>query len=317
MIGDAHHFMAHGIDSVKLFKDDEDCEKMLEILDEYLPKHRCRCYGYAFEDSHMHLILRPSGEKESFSRMMQSIDSMYARYYNKKYGRRGYLFWDRPKTIPTRDFDYLHKLLTYVHRNPVKSGKVKNPEELRNYKRSSHRYLFSEDCPYKWLNVAYMKALLVMASHNRANYLNEYLMELFRVDDTEFDPWKEPENRAEPLPNGPKEFFRSEWQWIRLAVKQWDRFKKKRERLRRTPDHLSKLADFCSRQFGLAKNVTQFKSDCANYRSARALFSYWAVVVGGYSAVLIGRLLGINQSTVLRSVGEGEALAAGTGFPIE
>jgi REP element-mobilizing transposase RayT len=301
--------MVHSIDSAPLFKDNEDCEKMLGLLDRYLPKHRCRCYGFAFEDNHLHLILRPSGDKDDFSRMIQCIDSMYSRYYNKKYQRRGYLFWDRPKTKPTRDLHYLHQLVIYVHRNPVRSGKVKNPEELRNYHRTSHRYLFTQECPHKWLHTAYMKALLMMGTRNRSNYLNEYVMELFDFDEAEFDPWKEPNNRAEPLPNGPDKYFRSEWRWIRAAVQMWERRMMKRKRFRKVPDHLSKLAVYCSRQYGLHANLTCFKSACGEYRSARALFLYWAITVGGYSAVLIGRSLGISQSTALRGAREGERLA--------
>ncbi len=310
-IGDAHHFMVHSLDSIPLFRDNEDCGTMLDLLDRYLSKHHCRCYGFALEDNHMHLVLRPSGDKEDFSRMMQCIDSMYSRYYNKKYGRRGYLFWDRPKTIPTRDFEYLHNLLVYIHRNPIRSGKAKNPEELRNYSRTSHRFLFTQECPFKWLNVSYMKALLVMFSRNRANYKNEYIQKLFEFDDSEFDPWKEPNNRLDPLPQGSNECFRSEWQWIRLAVKRWDRLKRERERLRRTPDHLSKLAGACSERFGLDNTLINFKSDCKDYRDARALFSFWATSVGGYSAVLIGRMLGVDQSTILRAAAKGERLARG------
>lgn len=317
MIGDAHHFMVHSIDSLSLFRDDEDCARMLEILDHYLPKHQCRCYGFAFQENHLHMILRPSGEKDDFSRMMQCINSMYSRHYNKKYNRRGYLFWDRPKTKPTRDLDYLCQLVVYVHRNPVRSGKINTPEELRNYSRTSHKYLFTEHCPHKWLHVGYMKALLTMGSSNKANYLNEYLQKLFEFDDAEFDPWKEPENRAEPLPNGPNKYFRSERQWIRLAAQSWDRRKKERDRLRKIPGHLAKLVQACSAKFNLHTDLTCFKSDCENYRAARAAFAYLTTLVGGYSAVLIGRILGVSQSTVLRAALDGETPALGILYDLQ
>lgn len=308
LVGDAHHYMVHSIDSAPLFKDDEDRQTMLDLLDHYLPKHQCRCYGFALQDNHLHLILRPSGDKDDFSRMMQCINAMYSRHYNKKYQRRGYLFWDRPKTKPTRDLDYLRQLVVYVHRNPVRSEKVKNPEELRNYRWTSHRYLYASKCPHKWLHVGYMKALLMLRSKNRDNYLNEYVMELFQFDETEFDPWKEPNNRAEPLPNGPNKYFRTERQWIRLAVKRWDQRKKDKERVRDIP--LSELVSACSQRYGLYKSINVFQSDCEMYRLARALFSYLTKSVAGYSAVLIGRILGVSQSTVLRAAIDGERLAA-------
>jgi REP element-mobilizing transposase RayT len=311
MIGDAHHYMVHSIDSALLFRDTEDCDAMLGLLDKYLPKHQCRCYGFAFQENHLHLILRPSGDKDDFSRMMQSINGMYSRYYNKKYQRRGYLFWDRPKTKPTRDLEYLYRLIVYVHRNPIRSEIIKNPEQLRYYDRTSHKYLFEKSCPHKWLHVAYMKALLVMKSHNKANYLNEYLQELFQFEDAEFDAWKEPDLRAEPLPNGPNKCFRSERQWIRLAAQRWSRLRKQRERLRKIPNHLSKLAEVCSKKYDLYTTIINFRSDCDNYRAARAIFCYLTVTVGGYSAVLIGRILGVSQSTVLRAAIQGETPVEG------
>jgi len=69
---------------------------------------------------------------------MRRLNSSYARYYNKKYKRRGFLFQDRYKSIATQEFNYFRELIKYIHLNPLRAGIVRNFTELDKYAWCSH-----------------------------------------------------------------------------------------------------------------------------------------------------------------------------------
>ena len=155
--GDIHHVMSHGIDSLNLFETEEDCQKFAEILQKNFEKYDCHCYGFIFMRNHYHLLIRPSGD--TLSLVMRTINNTYASYINKTRQRRGYVFWDRFKSIPTRDLFYVKKLVLYFHGNPLRAGIVKSIKELDNYYWSSHTAMTKKLNPFPWLNRDYTLSL--------------------------------------------------------------------------------------------------------------------------------------------------------------
>ena len=53
---------------------------------------------------------------------MKPLNTHYAAYHKKRYGRMGPLFMDRYKSIVTHDQNYAHELVRYVHLNPIRTG---------------------------------------------------------------------------------------------------------------------------------------------------------------------------------------------------
>lgn len=51
-------------------------------------------------------------------------------------------------------------------------------------------------------------------------------------------------------------------------------------------------------------------------RTGFNVFSYWAVVLAGFSGVLIARMIGSHPNAVLRTAGIGKTDSAGVPFPI-
>ena len=87
--------------------------------------------------NHVHVMLATK-EKE-LPDVVKPLAISYARYYNTKYSRCGYLFQDRFKSEPVDDFNYAVTLFRYIHQNPVKAGIV---EAVEKYPWSSwHDYL--------------------------------------------------------------------------------------------------------------------------------------------------------------------------------
>jgi len=75
---------------------------------------------------------------------MHRLNSAYARYFNKKYKRRGFLFQDRYKSIVTQDTNYFKELIRYIHLNPIRAGRVKSLKNLGRYK-----WIFSKMLAYE------------------------------------------------------------------------------------------------------------------------------------------------------------------------
>lgn len=113
-----YHIMIRGVNKEKIFCDEDDKRKFLQILKYYLNKFDVEIYAYCLMDNHVHFLLKSS---ESFNKFMQCIQTVYATYFNKKYKRIGHLFQDRFKSIPVEKETYLLECVRYIHQNPVKA----------------------------------------------------------------------------------------------------------------------------------------------------------------------------------------------------
>jgi REP element-mobilizing transposase RayT len=67
----------------------------------------------------------------SLSEFVKEIKQSFSRYYNKKNGRRGYLWGDRFKSVIVQDGRTLVNCLAYIDLNPVRANIVKRPEDYR------------------------------------------------------------------------------------------------------------------------------------------------------------------------------------------
>lgn len=137
--GAFHHIMARGIDGRDIFTDAVDREKFLSLLGEGIQRHGHRLYGWALLSNHYHLLLKTSDSP--LSEMMARVQSTYARYFNARFQRHGYLFQDRYRSIVTQDQNYVEELLRYIHLNPLRAGICKNLEQLDEYPWCGHGIL--------------------------------------------------------------------------------------------------------------------------------------------------------------------------------
>lgn len=129
-----YHIMIRGINRQLIAVDEEDNQRLKEIL--WQCKEVCgyELYGYCFLGNHIHLLMKEG--KESLEQIFKRIGSRYVYYFNQKYKRIGHLFQDRFKSEPINDDGYSLTVLTYIHNNPVKASLSKTAAE---YKWSSYR----------------------------------------------------------------------------------------------------------------------------------------------------------------------------------
>jgi REP-associated tyrosine transposase len=83
--------------------------------------------SHAWMPNHVHLVAVPL-QPDSFAKAFRRAHSMYARWFNRKYGLSGYLWQDRFFSCPL-DEDHFWAAMRYVERNPVRAGLVARAED--------------------------------------------------------------------------------------------------------------------------------------------------------------------------------------------
>ena len=67
-------------------------------------------------DNHAHLLINEGTDE--ISRIMKRINTSYAYYFNKRYGKIGHLFQDRFKSETIENDAQLLAVVRYIHNNP-------------------------------------------------------------------------------------------------------------------------------------------------------------------------------------------------------
>jgi len=129
--GVAHHVMMRGIERRRIFRSDEDRLDFLARLDRLLPEEGWRCFAWVVMPNHVHLVIQSA--QGGLSRLMARLNTGYARGFNLRHRRSGYLFQNRFKSRIVCDEADLIGLVVYVLRNPLEARLVSSPRELEAY----------------------------------------------------------------------------------------------------------------------------------------------------------------------------------------
>ena len=159
-----YHIMLRGNNREKIFIDDEDKARIVDVLVKKKNEGEFFLYTYCIMDNHIHLVIREG--KDSLARIIKRIGTSYASYFNKKYRRVGHVFQDRYRSENVHDDKYLLALIRYVHQNPVKPGIGK----ISGYKWSSYKEYLSQ---VKVL--VEVEEILGMFSNNRQYAVEEFV----------------------------------------------------------------------------------------------------------------------------------------------
>ena len=124
-----YHVMVRGNERKKIFLDDEDREKYLEILRVKNTEKTYMIYAYCLMDNHVHLLINEG--RDQITKILQRINVSYVYYFNKKYKRSGHLFQDRFKSEAVENERYLLAVLRNIHNNPIKANVVQKPAQFR------------------------------------------------------------------------------------------------------------------------------------------------------------------------------------------
>ena len=142
-----YHVLNRGVDKRKIFLSDEDYFRGIHDLFEfndtapvnnltyffrkkskdvgrpYIVEKKARkllvkIHAFSLMPNHYHLFLSPVVEN-GVPLFIKKLDGGYARYFNEKYKRKGFLFEGRYKKIIVKDEAHFTHLPYYIHMNPL------------------------------------------------------------------------------------------------------------------------------------------------------------------------------------------------------
>ena len=111
------------------FRDDVDRMFFLRTLARVTARTHWRCLAYCLMTSHYHLIV--DVEDGVLPKAMYSLNFVYARRFNSRYGLRGHVQFDRFGARRIESDDDLLTSFAYVAKNPVKAGLCNRPQDWR------------------------------------------------------------------------------------------------------------------------------------------------------------------------------------------
>lgn len=131
--GAFYHVITRGNQRQKIFMDEDDYLKYIEILSRYKMRYKYFLYAYILMGNHVHLLMETRDVMPS--KILQGINQSYTAYFNRRHKTVGHLFQGRYKAILCDRDAYLLALVKYIHLNPVRARITKTPHE---YQWSSH-----------------------------------------------------------------------------------------------------------------------------------------------------------------------------------
>ncbi len=124
------HLMTQGINKEYIFENKKDKTMYEKLIFLYKDEFDVNILSYSIMDNHTHILIKVE-TVESMSKFMHKVNTQYATYYNKKYGRTGYVFKNRYKAQMINSLKHLYRCIDYIHDNPVKAGICKNRNQYQ------------------------------------------------------------------------------------------------------------------------------------------------------------------------------------------
>lgn len=122
-----YHLVNRGVSLREVFLNREDRIYFIELICNYAKEHTYNLHGYALVPNGYNILIET--KKDNLSDIMKLINAQYANYYNKKYGRRGYLWEGRFKSWYIKNENLVLEILAYIEYLPIYVGSVKEKEK--------------------------------------------------------------------------------------------------------------------------------------------------------------------------------------------
>ncbi len=282
--GVVHHVMVRGIDGQKIFFDDDDRHNLVGRLSRHIPEAGVHCFAWALMENHAHFVLQTG--PIPIWRTMKRINTGFAIYFNRRHGRRGYLFQDRFKSRRVEGDEDLLGVTRYVHLNPLVGGVVRSLAELERYPWSGYSVLTGARPPRPFESAA----VLALFGDDPAAARPRLRKFMGQSEPCETPPGWSPDPAAEA------------------------------ERLFETPPEkglnpdLDLLTCQVCRHFSVHIDSLRLGRRLQPVSRARAVISYLAVVTLGLEGVQVARALRVRPSCVSRALDRGREIAVAEGL---
>ena len=129
--------MSRGLNKLAVFSEKRERTRLLNLMRENLQNYDVEIYAYCIMPNHFHLLIK--ADLEELASYIAKVLAAFAKYYNRKHNRVGYVFQGRYKSQCVENIDYFWNCLRYIHNNPLH---LKGVESILDYKYSSMRELY-------------------------------------------------------------------------------------------------------------------------------------------------------------------------------
>src|SRR6185503_11640929 len=152
-----------------IFKERADYQMYLDLVAKYKSQHKFKLYSYSLLPDRLHLLIE-TGDDATISEIMHDLNSLYTKYFNGKYDRRGHLFESRFKSVLVEKAAYLASMSRHIH------GLIP-ADALADFPYTS--YAFYVDPHAKGLDIASEVAEIVefVKNHNNGATYEKYCLE--------------------------------------------------------------------------------------------------------------------------------------------
>ena len=127
--------MTQGLNRSFIFDEPQNIKFYIKLMYEAIKTYEVKIVAYCIMNNHAHMLLEVKNIN-NLSKYMQSINTRYGKYYNKKYKRVGYVFRDRYRAEGIYSEEQLYNCIKYIYDNPVKAGIC---EDAKEYKYSNYK----------------------------------------------------------------------------------------------------------------------------------------------------------------------------------
>ncbi len=103
-------------------------QMFLVLLKTALKKYPCQLNHFCIMSNHVHILIEPL-DGTDLSQMMQWLLSVFAIRFNRLYGLKGHVWYDRFKSTIVKSLEHFKNSYRYISENPVKAGMCTSPEE--------------------------------------------------------------------------------------------------------------------------------------------------------------------------------------------
>lgn len=100
-----------------IFREKADYKMYLDLLAKYKTQHGFKIFSYCLFPDSLHLLIETSSDS-TISDIMHDLNSLYTKYYNGRYARKGPLFESRFKSVLVEKVNHLLEMTRYIHRRP-------------------------------------------------------------------------------------------------------------------------------------------------------------------------------------------------------
>jgi putative transposase len=299
--------MARGIEGRKIFVDDEDRKKFISLLQQGLAKSKCRLYAWSLLDNHYHILLRVTDAP--LSEMMRRLNSTYARYFNAKYKRRGYLFQERYKSIVTQDQHYVEEIIRYVHLNPIRAGLYRSLRELVRYRWCGHGVLMGErDSEIQETSEVLRRFGKTITQSRKAYYA--FMKEGLSATDAVDTIWEavRRSNNGEEDRLSPECWVIGDHEFVKKILQDDKQRRMRLARFRIEGITIDDVGKKIAEATGVTIDEIRRRSRGTRGSDARKVLAYVCNKVYGFPVKMIGGYLGISGPPVSISIPQGETL---------